>query len=180
MIAHFTQQNLVCARRVLLEAEVDMVLIGSDLVPMLGPNVIRDFFLDSYAETIALAQSHGKELVCLHGRGDVRPLIGMFRDAGVNGVKCIMETGSGDYLQDIMDDHGDSLFYPCGIDGRVLPRGKEAIDVELARKLRAMDRYRMIPCLAATHILPDVRFKDYEYYAMQLRARPAGRASRGR
>jgi hypothetical protein len=168
MVAHYTDLNRICARKALTEAQVDMVMIGSDVLPMLGRNVVREFLLESYADSIALAKSCGVELICLQGRGDLRPQIAMFRHIGVNGIKCIMEIGDADYQQEIMDAWGDELFYLGGMDVRALLRGRDAVDAEIARKLEMARQYRMIPCLAATHVLPEVRFRDYQHYARRL------------
>ena len=85
----------ICAEQVCQEAEVDMVMIGSDCLPILGPNVIREFAMDAYETSISTVRSCGVDLICLRGRGDLRPLTEMFRAVGIDGLQYVVETGDG-------------------------------------------------------------------------------------
>lgn len=174
MIEHLAQLNRVCLEKALRETQPDMLMIGSDLVPLIGPLVVRESFLDAYADSIALAREHGVDLICLQGRGDLRPLVEMFREAGVNGLKYIMEAGAHDTLGPLLDRWGDDLFYLGAIDGRVLREAPPRIEAEVDHKLALARQYRMIPCLHVTHLLPDVPYANYRHYAEYLRQRITG------
>jgi hypothetical protein len=181
MVGHFTRLSGMCAEKALREARVDMVTIGSDLLPLLGPNVVRDFLLDSYTDSVSLARECGIDLICLEGRGDLRPMVDMLGECGVNGLHYVEEAGGDDHLRELLETHGDNLFYVGTIDGRVLRESAQAIEAEVDRKLDLAGTYRMIPCLHVTHILPEVPFENYRHYARYLRKRimneAAGRRS---
>ena len=169
MMNHFSEFSRICAEQVCREAEVDMVMIGSDCLPILGPNVIREFAMDAYETSISTVRSCGVDLICLRGRGDLRPLIEMFRAVGIDGLQYVVETGDGDYLQELLDQYGNELFYIGCLDGRVLLKENEDIEREVEHKVEMGRHYRMLPCLHVTHILPEVRWEKYTGYATCLR-----------
>ena len=174
MVDHLTQMKRVCVDKALSEARVDLVAIGSDLVPLVGRNAIHDFFLEPEAEVISLARSHGIDLVYVRGRNEMRPLLELYRGIGVNGLCYIAEAGDEEYLDDLVEKYGDSLFLTGCIDGRVLLKSFEEIEQEVEKKVSLAHNHRMLPCLHATHILPNVPWKNYEYYAKCLRERIVG------
>jgi hypothetical protein len=176
MMGHFSELSCICAEKVCREAQVDMVMIGGDCLPILGPNVIREFAMDAYEAAISTIRSCGVDLICLRGRGDLRPLIEMFRAVGVNGFKYVAETGDEDYLQELIDRYGNEQFYIGCLDGRVLLKENEDIEREVKHKVDLARRYRMLPCLHVTRILPEVRWENYTRYATCLREAILGSA----
>ena len=170
MVRWISVMTLACVEKALKDARVDMVRVGSDTVPMVGPKVIREFFLDRDKEHIDLAGSMGVDLVCLQGRGDIRHCIPPYREIGVNGLCYVMEIGVEDYLTEIVASHGDSLFYLHAVDGRELLKGKSEIEREVEAKLKLARCFRMIPDLHVTNILPEITFERYRHYAEYLRS----------
>ena len=174
MVDHLTQMKRVCVEKALSEARVDLVSIGSDLVPLVGRNAIRDFFLEPEAEILSLVRSSGIDLAYVRGRNEMRPLLDMYQEIGVNGLNYIAEAGDEEYLDELVAEYGNSLFLTGCIDGRVLLKSFEEIEQEVEKKVRLAKNHRMVPCLHATHILPKVPWKNYEHYAKCLRERIMG------
>ena len=174
MVEHLAAVNRICVEKALTEAQVDVVSLGSDLTPLVGPNFIREFFLEAEAETVSLARSFGIDLIFVRGRGDMRPLMDPYREIGVNGLGYVVETGDNSYLEDLVAKYGRELFYTACIDGRVLPEGFQQIEQEVDTKLDLARQHRMIPCLHATHVLPHVPWANYRHYAEYLREKIIG------
>ena len=170
MITELSELSQVCIEKALKEARVDMIFVGSDCSPVIGPNVIRDFFLEAESHLVDLAKSCGIDLICISGRGNILPVIEPYREIGANGVDYVMESGDSDYLDAIVSQYGDSLFIIGAIDGRVLLEDFDAIEREVDRKIGLARKHRIVPTLHVTHILPDVPYVNYAHYAEYLRA----------
>ena len=170
MVKHLSRLVRVCAEKALREAKIDMVRLGSDFTPIIGPKVVRDFFLEAEAENVSLAKSYGIELICLQGRGNILPMINPYREIGINGILYNMETGGADLYGRLLEECGDSLFIIGAFDGRVLLESFDAIRKEVDRKIDLVRKHRILPCLHATHILPEVRFAKYRHYAEYIRS----------
>jgi len=179
MVAHLNEMRRVCVEKALAEAQVDMLTLGSDLVPLIGANLIREFFLEAEAEIVSLAQSHGIDLFCVRGRGDMRRTLGVYRDGGVNGLDYNAEAGDDDHLPDLLETYGSSVFLAACIDGRVLLKGSREIEQEVDRKVELAQRHRVIPCLHVTHVLPEVPWESYRHYAKYLRSKIIGPGDTG-
>jgi uroporphyrinogen decarboxylase-like protein len=169
MVDHLSEWSRICAEKVCRDARVDMVMIGSDCLSIVGPTVVREFAIGAYETVISTLRSCGVDLICLHGRGDLRPLVEMFRAIGANGFAYVVEIGDADYFPELVDQHGDDLFSIGCLDGRVLLREDKDIEREVAHKIDMARRYRMLPCLQAPRILPEVRWEKYVRYATCLR-----------
>ncbi len=174
MVAHLGEMISICAEKVCREARIDIALIGSDCLPILGPHAIAEFGLDSCARIFDGVRAGGVDLVCLSGRGDLRPLVDLFRGVGANGVEYIAETGDLEYLHDLIDNYGASIFCIGCIDGRKLLEGNAAIEREVAAKAALAKQYRMLPSLQVTRILPYVTWAAYSHYATCLREAVVG------
>jgi len=174
MVTHLNEMRRVCVEKALAEAEVDMLTLGSDLVPLVGANRIREFFLEAEAEIISLARPQGIDLICVRGRGDMRRILDVYRECGVNGLDYIVESGDDDYLPDLLEKHGRSVFLTGCVDGRVLQGGLHEIEQEVDRKVKLARHHRVIPCLHVTHVLPEVPWANYRHYAEYLRERVIG------
>jgi hypothetical protein len=164
MIDQLTELVCVCVEKACREARVDMVILGSDCTPILGPRVIREFALESFARIIDVVKTFGVNLVCLSGRGDVRPLVEMFSDVGVNGIEYINETGDAHYFDDLVDWCGDERFCIGCFDGRVLLESNADIRHEVERKWEILARKRILPVFHSTRLLPNVTFQSYAHY----------------
>ena len=169
MVKELSELTLLCIDKALREARVDMVSVGSDVSAVIGPNVIRDYFLESEAKHIELAKSLGIDLVCIHGRGRILPVIEVFRSIGANGINYVMETGGTDFLDTLLNRYGDDFFVIGAIDGRVLLDDFPAIEREVDSKIALAREHRIIPTLHLTHLLPDIPCINYGHYAEYLR-----------
>jgi hypothetical protein len=169
MVEHLSGLSCLCAEKALKEARIDMVMLGSDILPLLSPRVVQEFFLDAHAEVIALAKSFGIDLICLQGRGNMRPFINLYGERGSNGFKYIVETGEDDYLLELLEEHGDGMFFTGCIDGRILQKSFKEIEQEVVRKVALARHHRMILSIHATHILPDISYVNYRHYVECLR-----------
>ena len=100
--------------------------------------------------------------------GDVRQMIPIFLEAGVN---CIMpfEVQAGMDVIQIREMFGSSFCIMGGLDKRALAQGHEQIDAEVERVIPYFVRSgRFIPTL--DHTVPiDVSLDSFRYYLKALR-----------
>jgi len=171
MIAHFSELYLMCVEKALRQMPVDMALVcGSDLWTLVGPDIMKEFFLPFHVRAIKLVQSYGVGLVCLSTRVLMKlEWIDPFVRAGITGIRMVEETGDGHVVAGVIDHYGDELFYIGTTDGRVLPRGVKEIETEVARSVASAAQHRSVPCLHVDNIDPSVPFMNYAHYVRCLR-----------
>jgi hypothetical protein len=169
MVNELSELTLMCLEKALKEARVDLALVGSDCTPLIGPNIIKDFFLEAEARHLEMVKSFGIDLICLQGWGDISHLIDLYRGIGVNGARYVMEAGETDYLEDILKRCGESFFIIGALDGRVMLRDFNAIEREIDRKIELTEKHRLIPSPHLDNVPPEVPFKNYRHYAEYLR-----------
>lgn len=166
IVEHLSRLYLLCVEKALGEARVDMVIVnGSDLWPLAGPETMERHFMPFYEKVIGLARKAGVDLICLSTRVVMElEWIDRFVQAGVNGVRLIEMTGDSRMVRDVIDRYGDALFHIGNMDVRLLNRHRDAVTAEVERGVAEAARLRLVPCLASDHILPDVPCASYRHY----------------
>jgi hypothetical protein len=103
----------------------------------------------------------GDYRILVDSDGDVRKLIPLFLEGGVDGL-LPFECQAGMDIVSI-------LIIAGGIDKRQIALGREAIDKELERKLPVMFKSGgYLPSLAH-HVPPDISYDDFCYYVERVR-----------
>ncbi|MFH1570908.1 MAG: hypothetical protein ABIL09_23140 [Gemmatimonadota bacterium] len=150
----------------LREVQFDFVFMWEDMSfkngPLISPAFVRQYMLPYYREVIGFFRSFGETKVLLDSDGDVRQLIPLFREAGVDGM-LPFEVAAGMDIRRVAAEHPD-LIICGGLDKRELAKGRAAIDRELEGKLPTLFRRGgYLPSLDH-HVPPDVSWADFRYY----------------
>ena len=157
--------------RILAEVEFDFIFLWEDMSykngPLISPALVREFMLPYYAELISYFKQFGDYKVLVDSDGDVRQLIPLFLEAGVDGL-LPFEVAAGMDICAIRREFPE-LIIAGGLDKREIARGRDAIDRELTRTLPFMfERGRYLPTLDH-HVPPEVSYADFQYYLAKTR-----------
>ena len=167
MVAFLTDFITQTIEKVLREVSVDVLLFGGEDMAykngsMISPDSVRRFLFASYRTITDYALKGGARQIMLDSDGNVDELIPIWLDAGISSVTPF-EAAAG------MDPVKTRKLYPKlgmmgGIDKRVLPRGKAAIEKEVMAKVPPLlETGGFIPCV--DHLLsPDIPLEGFRYY----------------
>jgi hypothetical protein len=155
------------------DVQVDMVVIGEDMAgrngPLLSPALFREFCAPYLRRLTSFCHDHGVVSVWVDSDGDIRRLIPLWIEAGIDGVMpCDVVLGQVDVVE--LRQAYPRLLLAGGIDKRVLEKGhtREEIDAELEHKVRPLVRqggYFPGPDHACS---PWTSLDNYAYYAQRL------------
>ena len=158
--------------RALEEVEVDYVHlsepIASNVAPVIGPETYRRIALPACRRIVEHANSRGIDLVMVWSQGNVKPLIPLWLDIGVNVLWCSDTVAAGvDYLQ-LRRAYGRSLALLGGLDVHVLTRDRAAIEAEILAKVPPLLKDGgYIPAVDG-RVREYVPFENYAYYRRLL------------
>ena len=166
--------DLLCqlAEEIVAHVDVDQVHFGEDMAyrggSMIGPATVREFLLPCYRRLFGIFKSRGTRIYSIDTDGRVDGLLPLFLEAGVNALMP-MEVRAGNDLVALRREHGTRIAYSGGLDKLVLPQGREAIDVELERKIPAMlESGGYLPSLDH-RVVVETRLRDFAYYVRRVR-----------
>jgi len=157
--------------RIAREVQFDFIFFWEDMSfkngPLISPAMVREFMLPYYRELIGRLKPLTGCRVLLDSDGDVRKLIPLFLEAGVDGM-LPFEVAAGMDIREIRREYPD-LIICGGIDKREIAKGTAAIDRELGDKLPFLfERGRYVPGMDH-HVPPEVSWKDFLYYLERTR-----------
>jgi len=157
--------------KIMSDMEFDFIFMWEDMCYknglMISPGLIREFMLPYYREIIDFFKSVGDHKILVDSDGDVRKLIPLFTEAGVDGM-LPFECVAGMDIRGIREEFPD-LIIAGGIDKREVAKGRKFIDKELEGKLPFMFKHRgYIPTLDH-HVPPEISFEDFQYYLRKVR-----------
>ena len=140
--------------------------IASNAGPVIGPETYGRLVLPALRRIVEHARARGIDLILMWSQGNLKPLIPLWVEAGVN-VLWVSDTvpGAVDYMQ-LRRTYGRSLALIGGLDVHVLTRDEAAIEAEIMAKVP--------PLLAEGGYIPSVdgRVREYvpfERYAFHRR-----------
>ena len=171
----FTMETIHAA---LHDVTVDVFNVFEDMAgkggPLMSPKLFKQFMLPRYQRFTAFLREHGVEFISMDSDGDVRALIPLIMEAGIN---CLwpLEVASDMDPVKIRKEYGRDLRLWGGIDKRELAKGRKEIDKELFRKVPVLiEEGGYIPHVDhGTH--PDVPFENFLYYQEIMRRIAEGR-----
>lgn len=127
--------------RVSAQVQIDQLSVHEDMAgrsgPLLGPKQVEHFIVPYYRRVWNLLRDRGARLFDQDSDGDMRPVIPVFLDAGVN-VMHPAEPAAGMDLVELRRTYGTRIAFYGGIDKHVLRQGREAIETELEYKIPPM------------------------------------------
>jgi len=151
---------------------VDGIVIWEDMCyrngPLISPRHFRTFMLPRYKQVIQAARAGGVECIAVDSDGDVRQMIPIFLEAGVDALMPF-EVQAGMDVVKIREDFGGSFCIIGGINKRALARDRKSIEDEVNRVVPYfLKSGRYIPSL--DHMIPtDVSFDSFRHYLHCLR-----------
>jgi hypothetical protein len=152
------------------DTKPDIAFIWEDMSymsgPLVSPELVRKYLLPRYKKLVSFFRDLGMHRIVVDSDGDVRKLLPIWREAGVNGIMPF-EVKAGNNVEELTAQWPDMVFIG-GIDKHEIAKGKEAIDKELARRLsKTLWRGNYIPSLDHW-VPPEISLKDYCYYRDQV------------
>ena len=150
----------------LREAPLTLVQFWEDMCyrngPLISPAMVAEFMVPRYKRITATIRGAGHDIIMLDCDGDVKELIPLWLDSGINGV-FPMEQAAGNDVHVYRKEYGRSLLMTGGIDKRVLTQDARAIDEELEKKIALAFEGGYVPHVDHG-IPPDVSFHNFMYY----------------
>lgn len=158
--------------QILTYTDVDVFGFWEDMAykagPLLGPKQARRYMLPRYRRVVDFLRSRGVEFISLDSDGDIRLLIPIWLDAGIN-VLYPFEVQCGMDVLKIRREYGRDLRLWFGADKRVAAQGPAAIDAEMARVAPLVREGGYVP--GPDHSFPpDVSFANCCYFMERLKS----------
>jgi len=152
--------------RALTEVTPDYVLFWEDLAfktgPLLSPDQFRRFFLPHYKRVIEHFRGKGIETFMVDSDGNIDLITPLWLEAGIN-MLGPYEVAAGMDVVKVGKIYKD-LVMVGGIDKREIAKGRQAIEVEVLRRVPPLlERGGYIPTLDHSTI-PELSLQDYRYY----------------
>ncbi len=158
--------------RVLATVPIDYALFYEPIAwtraPVISPEDYARFALPALRRVIAALDTCGVEHRILRATGEVRPLIPLWLDAGINGLMINQIAATGIHYPALRREFGRDLRLLGGIDWRAVVEGPAAIDQALDEAvLPLLDEGGYIPHLDDT-VRVTCPFDHFNYYRDRL------------
>ena len=167
LLDFYTQFVMETIHKALHDVQFDYFNIFEDFAgkggPLVSPKLFKRFLLPRYRRITDFLHSHDVEFVSMDSDGDVRVLIPLIIDAGIN---CLwpLEVAAGMEPLDVRKEYRHELRLWGGIDKRELAKGRKEIRKELLRKVPALiEAGGYIPTLDHD-VPPDIPYDNFMYY----------------
>lgn len=178
LLDFYTDFTMETIHRCLHEMEVDCYNIFEDMAgkggPLVSPTIFSQFLMPRYKRIIEFLNNHGVKWISMDSDGDMRPLIPLVIESGIN-ILWPMEIASGMEPLETRKEFGKDLRFWGGLDKRVLAGSREDIEQEILRKVPALlEDGGYIPFLDHDPH-PDIPLDNFYYYLEILRRAAEGR-----
>ncbi len=137
----------------------DMAYKGA---PLISPAMFRDFLMPYYRRTVGRARGYGQWIFMMDSDGDIRQLIPLWLEVGVN-MFTPCEVAAGIDVGQLRAEYGREVLLAGGIDKRVLAAGKAQIKAELEKRYRTAELGGYIPGIDHG-VPPEVSWENYCHY----------------
>lgn len=156
--------------RVLATGCLNFVQIWEDMAykagPMISPRMVREFMLPAYKELVSYFRAGGAELIMVDSDGDMRQILPLWLEAGVDGVHPCEIAANCDPLE--IRRRYPRCRLQGGMDKRVVATGRMGVDAELRRVQPLLQEGAYIP--SVDHFVPpDISYDTYLYYVERRR-----------
>ena len=152
--------------KVLRHVVPDRCTVGGDFCykagPMISPAAFREFMFPGFRAISAVMLDYGVPSVIIHSDGDVRQLMPLFVESGVNGLHPFEVTNG----QDVVEIRRAFPRFQIvgGLNKLALVAGRGAIDDELEAKLPFMLRHGGYIPYVDHYVSPDISWQHFQYY----------------
>jgi len=174
MIEYLTNLTVGVLDKVLATGiELDWVMFWEDMAyktgPLVSPAQFKQYCVPFYTRVMERVRKAGIPVVMVDSDGDIRKLIPIWLDAGVN-IMHPMEVAASMDVVKCREQYGKKIGFFGGIDKRALSGTRQQVKEEVMPKLEACFKDGgFIP--AFDHAIPpDVSFENYCYYRELVRS----------
>ncbi len=171
IMEHLTSLWISLWEKVAVEVQIDHIHIWEDMSgkqgSLISPRMVEEFMMPCYDRIVAFGKSVGVRLFSVDTDGDCGELVPVMMRHGIN-MFFPFEVQAGN---DILEYR---RLYPTlgiwgGLDKRALAWGKDAIDAEVEKARKMIEKGRYIPMF--DHLIPpDVPWDGFKYAAERIRA----------
>jgi uroporphyrinogen decarboxylase len=166
-----TLGDLFCSQleAALREVEVDFACGWEDICfrngPMISPTMFREIVIPHVKRVCDLLRQHGCDVIWTDCDGDIRPLVPLWLDAGLN---CMfpLEVHPGSDPVWLRKEYGKRILLRGGLEKFILSKSRPEILKELKRVEKVFAEGGYIP--HGDHRIPeDVPYDNYKYYTRE-------------
>jgi uroporphyrinogen decarboxylase len=167
ILDHLLWLVLEVFERAVNEVQFDFAFIWEDLGmktgPMVSPRIFREFMLPRYKKLCDFLHGHGIEVIMVDSDGQNGPIIPLWLEAGVTGIRPL-EVAAGEDAVALRRQYGKRLMLEGNIDKRVLARSHAEIEAHVLSKVPwLLTQGGYIP--QVDHLTPpDVSFDNYCFF----------------
>ena len=152
--------------------QIDLAISSEDICfrsgPLVSPQVFKECCVPAYRKIRERLEAHGCDLYMVDCDGKLDDLVPLWLEGGVNILYPIeIGTWKADPLA-FRKRYGREFRCIGAIDKLELPKGREAIDAEIERRLPLMKLGGYIP-IPDHLIVPGTPLEDYRYYLERIR-----------
>ncbi|HPZ55415.1 MAG: uroporphyrinogen decarboxylase family protein [Bacillota bacterium] len=166
MVETLTQVKLVQLEACLTECQVDYAEGWEDICfrggPMISPAMFKDIVAPRIKRVCDVLRQHGVDIIWTDCDGDIRPLVPILLDAGLN---CMfpLEVHCGSDPVALRKEYGRQILLRGGLEKRELSKTRADILAELKRVEKVFEDGGYIPH-CDHRVPPDVPYENYRYY----------------
>lgn len=136
--------------------------------PIISPEMFERWMVPRYARiSEVLLERHEVDVIVVDCDGDIRQLVPLWLESGVNCMFPLEIAGGSDPFE-LRRLYGDRVILKGGVDKRALIAGRDGIDAEIARLEPLVCEGGFIPHVDH-RVPPDVSYQDYLYYLARKR-----------
>lgn len=163
----FADTAIKCIERVGNIVPIDCLHLEEDLAgkmgPLIGPNIIKEFFYPYYSRVYEAARTYGAKLFSMDSDGDISPIIPELINCGINWLYPCEPVGGMD-LVELRKKYGNKLCIAGGIDKFALFGSHEDIRKELEKRITP-ETLGGGTIFGLDHRIPNgVPIENYRYY----------------
>lgn len=156
--------------KVLEKVDLDCIIIWEDMCfkngPLVSPTIFKKFIMPYYKKFTDRMKELGVKHFIVDTDGNFEVLIPLFIEGGVTGFYPY-EVQAGMDIEKIRSMY-PKLVILGGINKMALSQGKDAIDLEVAKADRMLDKGGFLPY--TDHMVPpEVSFENYVYFRKKLK-----------
>ncbi len=160
--------------RALSEVKLDYAVlyepIASNHAPVISPAMYERLVLPALRRVVECLERHGVEFRFMWSAGQVKALVPLWLDAGMNGLVLNQAGQAGISYGALRKEFGPELLFFGGIDWRSVAKGPETTDTFLEREVRpVLEDGGYIPHLDDT-VRVYMPFDHFRYYRRRLDA----------
>ncbi|MHC4983829.1 MAG: uroporphyrinogen decarboxylase family protein [Planctomycetota bacterium] len=166
----YTLMAVAVWEKMTAEVHFDLIECWEDMAskngPLISPTHFREFMKPNYQRIAQFAAAHGIEIILIDSDGQIEQLTEWMLDAGATALYPY-EVQAGNDAAAMLDEF-PRLGVIGGLDKNAMAAGRDAINREMERAARLIEKGRFIP--GPDHfVLSDVSFANYRYFMEQLR-----------